>query len=269
MKSVIKKQTHYNLLLMRDDGAARSFRMHSRLLRFFIFLFLLLLAAGALGIYGGTHYWKKYRVLAERHAAQEREAGEMRLQLERLCNLESVIAASNGLPAQAQNQNQEVGVSLPSATRPSTQETVATDAEAGAVAVADPAPGATESGEPATGEQGQLTSGDSPLRIANFSLRSSGTQRLRVSYELSASQPDEQRTLSGSVRYGAVLTDGTKIELSMQDAEGSSFAIVRMKPMQSTLRLPQEHKPSDIAQIEVFIEIAGGSLYQDSFAVTL
>jgi hypothetical protein len=52
---------------------------------------------------------------------QEREFSEMRLQLERLANLESLLAASNGAPLLAKNE--EVGVSVVTSSRPSPLET--------------------------------------------------------------------------------------------------------------------------------------------------
>jgi hypothetical protein len=116
MKPVIKKQTHYNLLLMRDDSAAHTFRVHSTVLKFFFFFLFLLMAGGAAGIAGGMHYWKKYRSLSAEHMAREREFSEMRLQLERLVNLETLIAASNGTPLQVKHE--EVGVKVPTNTRP-------------------------------------------------------------------------------------------------------------------------------------------------------
>jgi hypothetical protein len=103
------------------------------------------------------------------------------------------------------------------------------------------------------------------LRISGFVSRPYGSQRLRISYELSAIQSDDPRTISGSAAYFAVFADGAKIELPLQDTEGTRFAIARMKSMQSTARIPQEYTVTDIRQIEVFIELTGGSAYRESF----
>lgn len=111
MKPVIKKQTHYSLLLMRDDTHARTLRVSNTKLRFFLTSFFLLIAFGAAGTAGGIHYWKKYRALQERYETQEKDVSEMRLHLERLKNFESLLAASGGTVPQARNE--EVGVSTP------------------------------------------------------------------------------------------------------------------------------------------------------------
>lgn len=279
MKSVIKKQTHYSLLLMRDDGAARTFRVHSTLLRAFFIFLLLLIGGGGAGIAGGVHYWKKYRSLWERHVTQEREVSEMRLQLERLVNLECLIAASNGTPLQAKNE--EVGVTVSNRQTPPPPDAIMTSPDAqNAQEPTAPSPaGTSASASPEAGGQQVPTPQEtetaagppassieaSPLRITGFNARPYGPQRLRISYELSTAQPEDQRTISGSAGYFAIFADGTRLELPLQDFDGTRFAIARMKPMQSTARIPQEYRLADIQQIEVFIELTEGSVYHDAF----
>ena len=63
MKRIIKKRTHYSVMLMRDDREVRSFRMRGGVLRFLIILLLLLLASGGAGIGMGVYFWKQIAIL--------------------------------------------------------------------------------------------------------------------------------------------------------------------------------------------------------------
>lgn len=293
MKPVIKKHTHYNLLLMKDDGGARTFRVSGTVLSAFVIIFVVLLLAGTTGIIGGTHYWRKYRVLSEKHAAQDREVSEMRLQLERLVNLECLIVASNGTVPQAKNE--ELGVEAP-ANRAAGAAEGGPDADASEEATSPGgAPSQQEealSGEGASEGQAQgegaaraasaqgggaaeqenaflpLSGDESPLRISRFSVRTNEQRRVRISYELSTTPSEEMRTIAGSARYIAVFADGTKFELPLQDSDGTSFAIARMKAMHSAVQLPEQYDTGAIENIEVIIEVTGGRVYQEIFPVS-
>lgn len=291
MKPVIKKQTHYSLLLMRDDSEARTYRVHGGFLRLFLWFLLVLVAGGSAGVAGSVYYWKKYRALGERHDAQEREISEMRLQLERLVALETVLTASNGtIP---QSRHAEIGVSgsapltrnasassaLPGGTPAVRNATAAHNATSAAEATL-PAANATESaaGNAAlTGDAlrppGQeaahprIASGESPLRVAGFIARATGQQRLRISYELSTEGNDEQRMIAGMVRYFAIFSNGTRVELPSYDSDGSRFSITRMKLMQSSARLPQGYRAADVEKIDMLIELSEDEKFEERFEV--
>jgi len=289
MKSVIKKQTHYSLLLMRDDKEARKYRVHSGVLRFFIWLFLLLVAGGAAGIAGGIHYWEQHRALLARYETQGREIGEMRLQLERLTTLETVLAASNG--AIPQLRYTEVGVSqapapvhdappsgAPAADVPLTPAAPDSEADNGTVAGVD-ATGreaqaiADNATVPDNGTQTQapgyprISSQESPLRVTGFNGRATGQQRLSVRYELVTEGNTEQRMISGHIRYFGVFSDGTRVELSIADSEGARFSIARMRLTQNALRVPQEYRAADVEEIDVLIELTDGRRFEERFDV--
>ncbi|MCL1939259.1 MAG: hypothetical protein FWG04_01175 [Desulfovibrionaceae bacterium] len=296
MKPVIKKQTHYSVLLMRDDTETRKYRVHSRTLRFLVWFFLLLVAGGAAGITGGVHYWKKYRTMVERYDAQEREVSEMKLQLERLVTLETLLSASNGAVPQARHA--EVGVSqtpvpVRNATAGNTPLNGALAAHnataSGSLTAGAGAHNATIPAVNATARAAQQVAGnataldnliqardfshpqisdqESPLRVTGFNGRATGQQRLRISYELSAEGNDEQRMISGQARYFAVFSNGTRMELSAYDSEGSRFSITRMKLMQNSVRLPQGYRASDVEKIDVLIELNEGKKFEERFGV--
>jgi hypothetical protein len=281
LKPVIKKQTHYNVLLMRDDRESITFRVHSSLLHFCIGLCLALVLCGGAGIYGGLHFFTKYRELAAVQEARERENAEMRLQLERLVNLESLLKTGNESAPQATYT--EVGApdlpalgaaaadpSAPESPAPSPagkpadgQQTSAPPASEGA----PPSAGAPAAPTGADDGHAPLSGADCPLRITEFNAKNLGSLRLRISYELST-VTDGQRTVTGTARYAAVTTDGSQIDLPLQDQESARFAILRMKPMQNTVRLPAGLKPETIASIDILIEVAD-TVYRAGHPVSL
>ncbi len=286
MKPVIKKQSHYNLLIMRDDDTqARTYRVHGRWLRLFFYLLLVLMLGGAAGISGGVHYWKKYRMLSARFDNQEREVSDMRLQLERLVTLETVISASNGTIPQARHA--EIGVMPVSnatapgisanATAAASQSVLAgektrnatlltVNATIGAADKTMSAGNATRT-ENRAASLPQISGGQSPLRIAGFSCRATGQQRLRISYELSTEFNEEQRMISGMVKYFAVFASGARLELSAYESDGSRFSITRMKLMQSSARLPQGYMAGEVRKVDVQIELSDGSKFEERFDV--
>lgn len=306
IKPVIKKQTHYSVLLMRDDSKARNYRVKCGTLHACLWAFVILLLAGAGGVAGGLYFWQEYSTLARTNAEQEKELAEIRLQLERLSNLESLLAASNGSVPQAKHE--EVGASPPpdvtsrnatsmtdSAPAPAAQTPPATNAtsadspasdifaaagNATAQAAAsgiDAAPqtnsttaeGPAVEGEQAAGEKtAPVGSEGCPLRIAGFSARVTGQQRLRISYELSTTAQEGYRTYSGAARYEAVFENGSRLELPLQDTDGARFSIARMKIMQTTIRLPEGYRMADIDTINVYLSVSGGSEYHAAYPLS-
>ncbi|MDL2267836.1 hypothetical protein LJC46_07620 [Desulfovibrio sp. OttesenSCG-928-G15] len=125
MKPLIKKETHYNLVLMRDDTNPRTLRVSDKTLRAGIASMICLFLFCFAGIAGGIYYWQKYRGLQEKHGVLEKETAEMRLQLERLVALETLITASNGTLPHAPIKHEEVGVPTPAA--PATLEDLESD----------------------------------------------------------------------------------------------------------------------------------------------
>lgn len=288
MKPVIKKQTHYTILLMRDDTPARNFRVRASLIKALSLFFLLLMVAGGLGIAGGIYFFEKNLILVALTENQEKELGETRVQLERLVNLESLITVSNNSVPLAKNE--EVGASA-TTSKPGVeneaQERGADNIIQSAAHTALPeqahlqeqtltpeqAAASEQTALPEPPEMGTLTTlalndTDSPLRINDFQARIVGKERLRVSYELSTAPSDEQRTVSGFVHYKATLADGSSVDLSAYDVEGTRFAIARMKPMQNSVRLPRGLLAENVNTVHVIVELADGKIYQNLFNIT-
>ncbi len=285
MKPVIKKQTYYSMLLMRDDTSVRTLRVKGSTITFFLVFLFLLVLGGSGGIWGGLHYWKKYVALSERHKQQDRELTEARLQLERYVNYETLLVAANGAAPLAKNE--EVGAAAPSlrlhnatqanpfpaqnATRP----IVNVPAKGGADATM-PQHNASSSAQSTdlTSQASQtqppppISSGTSPLRINGFSGRVISPQRVRIRYELSTVPSDEQKTIAGTAKYFAAFTNGTEVELPVQEIGDARFSISRMKLMEANLRLPQTLNAKEISQLRVFLELDEGKAYREGFPIT-
>ncbi len=282
MKQVIKKQTHYNVLVMRDDGAARTFRIHRGLLRFSIFFLVLLLLAGGGIIAAGLHFGKHYLTLRAEFSQQEKELSEMRLQLERLVNLETLLSAST-TEAAPLAKHEEIGASAPQ----NRSQNATTGGGNGHVLSSSNATNGGNGAAPAplaslvqteeipesyikdldTSQLPLISSNKSPVRINNFSGRPVGQQRIRIRYDLATSGQDA-KMVGGLARHFALFLDGGKAELPLQDNGETRFAITRMKPMEATARLPQGYDAKDIRQIDVMIETEDGSRYHELFDVT-
>jgi hypothetical protein len=283
MKPIIKKQP-YNILFMRDDAAVRTISVRGGAITAACVFLLLVIAGGALGIWGGIRYWQKYDALSSLHKQQERELLEARLQLERYVNYETLLEAANGAAPLAKNE--EIGTAVPSArahnatqaaafpaAQNGTRPSVAAPAKVGGNATQVqhnatlPLAAAADAAQPSAAAP-LISSAASPLRINGFVGRIISAQRLRVRYELSAIPSEDQKAVSGLAKYAAVFSDGTEMELAVQDAGDARFAISRMKPMEASLRLPQNIASRDISQIQVILEIDEGRTYSETFPLT-
>ena len=287
MKPVIKKQTYYSMLLMRDDTSVRTLRVRGGVIVSFLVFLLLIFAGGGVGIWGGLHYWKKYDTLSERHKQQERELSEARVQLERYVNYDTLLEAANGTAAPLA-KNEEIGATAPvarlqnatqasQAAFPPAQEgarpAAAPPLKAGLNATlaqsnaSVPAPAVVLAEQaPQPPSVPLISSG--PLRVNGFSGRIASPQRLRIRYELSTVPSDEQRTISGTAKYFAVFASGTEVELPVQDAGDARFSISRMKLMDANLRLPQGAVAKEITQLYVSLELDEGKAYREAFPIS-
>ncbi len=285
MKPVIKKQTHYSLLLMRDDKSVYDLRVKTTTVRACIILFILLLLGGGGGIAGGLHYWKKYRALYDQHKEQDVELAEARLQLEHYVNREALEKEKSAAAAAPTAKNVEIGAEAraqktlqaanatahqsANATVPSADSAARGATPAGGVAETPAAaqPDASASAENAQPQSSSLNHEHSPLRISNFSGRPSGYQRLRLNYELSTPE-EKQPPVSGLVKYTAVFSNGTQLPLDLQRSGDARFTISRMKQMEGSVRLPQGHAAKDIESIDITVEMEGGARYRDIYPFT-
>lgn len=239
-------------------------------MRFFIwFLILLVLLSGGL-IAAGSYFGVHYLSLLEKTEQQEREISEMRLQLERLANLESLISAS---PSEAMPlaKHEEVGVAAPGSR---TQNATAPVGEApGTSANGNSAPGMSI-GMNAEAQQSSNSGGSqsiagpaSPIHVQGFSGRPIGQQRLRIRYDLTVADGLGARVVSGLVRHFAVFNDGRTVELALTDSADSRFSINKSKSFELSTRLPDGYDTKDIRQIQLVLSTEDFGSFHDFYDV--
>jgi len=295
----IEKNKYYNIIFMGDDGRARTYRLRRGLLRFLIYfpLLILLLSGGAIA--GGVYFSKYHFDLVAEKNKQDKEISEMRLQLERLTNLEKLLSARPGTAPLAKYE--EIGVP-PSSDQPqeetSEPEAPVAEADAPAQETADPDPEPTaemEEEHPAQdriislaelapqvdsippaetapkldfASMESLSGNKSPLRVAGFSARPLGQQRVRIRYEITSTNRPGIKNISGLARHFAVFADGQKAELPLPDNGENRFSLTRLRPMEATARLPQGLDTKDIKKIDVVIITDEYGTFHDLFDVT-
>ena len=305
MKPVIKKQTYYSLLLMRDDGGVRSVRMKNTTLRFLLVLFFLFIFVGGAGIGMGFHYWKRYAEFIPEYREKERILAEALPELIRLQGVEAVLLAQNN-GSMPMAMNTEVGVDTPDSVLLTAQAngngshnngardngtaattTAAADAVTGnstitglaadsqnatavfsgdAAAQVEIFTAQTDAGPDAPAS---ISGENSPVRVNEFSAQATSQHTLRIRYDLSVSRfaetGQDNGPISGSAKYVAVFSNGTRLDLAQNNPSNARFAISRMKPMMATSRLPQGYTTGDIQRVDVLIEVNGDGVYTERF----
>ncbi len=290
MKPVIKKETVYSVLLMRDDCGVRRFRLRAFWLKFlFCFLALVFAAAGA-GGYLAYNYKKKYNDLQDERRDLEQQLAETRRRLEPLIYLEKIQEVS-------QNRFAAAGIGVASGTGPAGAAGIngvssvspgysgAGDASMSAanqtrraasiMPVAPPAnattPGAAFGGAglaTAAGNQtrpaavvGNATAAAAPYdghpaKITNMSLRASGNTRIRMSFDLNNQDP--QLLLNGRVTLAVITNAGATAEITQVDRADLSFRINNYKKVSTTFALPSNLAVTDVAS--VLITLSGDNV---------
>lgn len=294
----IEKNTHYNVILMGDDGRARTYRLRRGTVRFLVYFpFLMMLVAG--GIIAGAVYFSKYYfdLVAEREE-QDRQISEIRLKLQRLEPFEKLLSTAPGAAPLAKHE--EIGLTPPKELAPpvseqppqapeeTAPEQVPDSAATGEFQDQGEAAGEEQAGESAETSEpqqnaaqvslplpeldfstmGKLSGNKSPLRVAAFTARTLGQQRVRIRYELTSANKPGIKSISGLARHFAVFSDGSKTELPLPDNGETRFSITRMKPMEATARLPQGLDTKDIKNIDVVIVTDDYGTFHDLFDVT-
>jgi hypothetical protein len=282
MKPIIKKRTHYSVMLMRDDREVRSFRIRGGILRFLALFFLLLIVAGGAGIGAGIHYWKQISALLPLYQESERLLADTRVELTELRSFKAVTMAQNN-GTQPPAQNNEVGAAVAESTLFATSNAAAGNAASNSSSLAAATANATATPErnspdaavetaasfppPRASALPKISDENSPIHISEFSAQALNNQYLRIRYTLSVPERGQDgRPVSGLTRYAALLADGSRVELSPNSPGSSRFSISYMKPISTNVRLPQGHLTPEVQGVDVFIETADGTLYSQSYA---
>lgn len=244
MKPVIKKQTTYSVLFMRDDCGVMRFRLRACWLKALCALTLLLALTAGGGAWAAHYYWKKHSVLAQEHRELEKDMVESRRQLERLANLEKFL------------QSREVAqtrVSTDGANATAPVQAALSAAGNGAVTAPTPTPESTPKPQAA----------EHTAKISNFSLRASSSHRLRLSFDLANQTP--QQTLTGRVNLALVTTSGSTVDVPGSDDDLRFYRIARYKKIITTFNLPADIPASGLSAVQVTIDSEGNPPYVERF----
>lgn len=91
---VIKKNTSFSILLLRDDSGVVKFRLNSFWIKLLTFFFIIFSAASGAAGYAAHYYWKKYHTLQRERSELTAKLGENRRQLGRFAGIEKIKESS-------------------------------------------------------------------------------------------------------------------------------------------------------------------------------
>lgn len=279
---------------MRDDGNVRRLRVSPFALRLLLTTLFIVPAIAVLGVWAAITFWTGNMNLVDANRDLTREVKEMRVELERLSNLEVLLEREDpvrlhALIAPRKAPRPAAPAHDPAGTPPTAKGTP-DDA-----ATATPAPEATPSGGDSVAAQSddeatvQSAAGDvqapetSPLfqddaatlprrdvspinngqaRIDDVQAQVSPQGKIRVTFSLS--NADTSKQLSGHVVMVAIDTKGAGHDLSIP-AEAADFRISRFKKIVASARLPQGLSNSDISLVAIEIRSGDTIVFRDAF----
>lgn len=222
----MKYREHLNIILMRDNGPRRSFRI--RRSRFFVllaFFAVLPLIAVALAL----HVWQLWHENTELHhrlLRLESEWQNARATASRLENLAALLQEEESL-------SHELVVRQLGGTQPSLpdSETLASQGDG---------PGHEEFPVTDTGY----------VSIRNVQARALRGDKLRIALDLHNTDRQEQAT--GTVQASLITADGKRHELTMEPEKVGDFRIQRFKRAVMVCRLPSQ---INLTNAQVVIEV--------------
>lgn len=231
---VIKKNTSFSILLLRDDSGVVKFRLNPFWIKLLmVFFFCFSAASGAAG-YAAHYYWKKYHALQRERTELAAKLGENRRQLGRFAGIEKLKEFS--LPRSAMS-----GVAVAAGPEHSPQEPVAN----GAPRNAQP-PSAT--GETARADD-NTTTAQAPATTPAPPSANENAPPPQSAPEATTAQ--EQPPVGGRPTAGA-LTTASGPALSAADTDGYASG-------------PGENKEHPAAVDDVQIKAAGAGKYRLAF----
>ncbi len=242
MKPVLKKETTYSVLFMRDDCGVLRFRLQAFWLKFFCVFVALLVLVTAAGGWAAYYYWKKHSALSQEHRELQRDMAESRVQLERLANLEKFLQARESAPA-------TVNMDAANATAP---------VQAALFAVANASSSAAQEAQEAPAQE-------SPIKLGNSNVRISGATRLRIGFDLVNQNP--QLPLTGRVNLAVITAAGTTVDVAGPDEELRFSRIARYKRISASIPLPPDTPSSSVKAVQVSIDAEGVPPFVEQISV--
>ncbi|MCL1915896.1 MAG: hypothetical protein FWG17_04230 [Desulfovibrionaceae bacterium] len=246
----------YSIILMRDDLGVSAFRLHSFWIKLFIFLLVLLIAAGALGAYGTFYYKNRYEATASERRDLQRALGENKIKLESLINEGLVGRFTGGDPGPSRTQT--ANLSTPYISTP----TIVPNQSDLAVLLRQIGPMRSAGTENDLEEDALME--QHPVRISNLKTAFEGDDRLRVTYDLHNQQPG--LTLIGRCGLALITREGAVIDITAGARGVLTFQIARYRKMDILSRIPPNVKKENISKIQVSAQANDLPPYQKQFA---
>ncbi|WCB46321.1 hypothetical protein [Nitratidesulfovibrio vulgaris] len=286
---------HYSLLLMRDDGNVRRLRVSPLALRLLVTTLFIVPALAVLGIWAAATFWKGNTALVDANRDLTREIKEMRVELERLSNLEILLEREDPVRLHALVAPRKTPAPTASAPGESASPlsahgdgaTATPDATSSDAPAGDAPPGLTtdqpDDATAGTPSDASETAAVAPLfqdapasapkrdispinngqaRVDDVQVQISPQGKIRVTFSLS--NGDTSRQLAGHVVFVAIDGKGTGHDLAIP-AEAADFRISRFKKIVASARLPQGLSSGDIALVAIEIRSGDTIVFRDAF----
>lgn len=279
---------------MRDDGNVRRLRVSPFALRLLLTTLFIVPALAVLGIWAAITFWTGNMNLVDANRDLTREVKEMRVELERLSNLEVLLERedpvrlhaliaprkaprpsvpaqeSAGTPPVAKGtpENAAAGAPTPEAT-PSGGDAVAAQpddeatVQSAASDVQAPATSPLFNDDTAPAPRRDVSPiNNGQARIEDVQAQVSPQGKIRVTFSLS--NADTSKQLAGHVVMVAIDGKGVGHDLSIP-AEAADFRISRFKKIVASARLPQGLSSGDISLVAIEIRSGDTIVFRDAF----
>ena len=251
MEPVIKTQTAYSVLFMRDDCGVKRFRMRACWLKIFVLFGLLVFSVAVGSSWGAYYFWNKFRVVrAEYHSAAEELVG-IRQKLTSLQNMEKIRNEND--PAHTRTMLERVPSENGAAKFPMV---LALNATASQVAPAN----ATI---PSHAEADPTPDFEHPARITKITAIAVGATRIRFIFDVTNQNQNQQ--LTGRVQLAAITAGGAVVDLAGADRDSLRFQISRLKNITTTAPLPQDLPLASVQGVQITVDAEGLPLYVERF----
>lgn len=211
----------YNVLLMRDDTNVRRYRLSPFWIRLSIYsgVFLVLISIG--GGYAGFRYWSENHSLVKENRRLSRELTEVRMELERLENIDQILKSND--PEELQSLIGSVSAEI-------------------------------ENREPAAPP---INLNDvfeyvdlQQVRVDDLQAKFTGNG-MRVSFHLNNLLTEE--TLSGQVDIQLLASDGSVVDVKVVESQ-LSFQIQRFKRITTTFPIPEKYGKNSLFALKLVIQ---------------
>lgn len=294
---VIKTNTFFSILLLRNDSKVVSFRLSSFWIKFLIFFFVLFSGASGGAGYAAHYYWKKYNRLHRERSELAQKLGENRRQLGRFAGMEKMkestlprstmtevttVAVANG---NRENENEAAAKDGPPEVRNDAERETAephaasssspveelpaeTSAQAGAAKPVERDDEALDPNKPGNGYSDESNQGhakEHPALVDQLQIKSAGNNKFRVTFDLS--NRDSQITLNGNVRLAIMTKSGARHDISDVNRDTLRFIINRYKKVITTFTLPPDVQSEDVATL--YVTVIADSVPEATYAFSI